>query len=413
MRIAACLLALSASLYADDWPSFRGPGGFGAAPSEKAPTAWSASKNVKWKAALPRPAGGSPAVSNGRVFVAGAADAEGKKRTLHCFDRKDGKELWVREVEYPKDDPTHETNPYGGTTPAADGKRVVVWHSSAGLHCYDFEGKPVWKQDLGEFRHMWGYGSSPVIRDGKVFLNTGPGKKSFVVALDLESGKVLWKVEEPHQGDGERNETKQYMGSWSTPVFAASGGKELLVCVQPVRVVAYDPADGAVVWWCQGVRHEKGDLAYSSPVLAGDLLVVYGGFGGPGLAVKLGGKGDVTATHRVWRNERNPQSIGSGVAVDGVVFQPFEPHLACVDPATGKVLWKERGAGSMWGSVVLAAGRAYVTAQNGSTLVFKPSREKLEVLSKNDLGEKCNATPAVSDGQIFIRTFNHLWCLAE
>jgi outer membrane protein assembly factor BamB len=198
MKTACFVLAAAGLLAAGDWPSFRGPTGLGTSSEAKAPLAWSAGKNVKWKVALPRPAGSSPVVSAGRVYVAGAADAEGRKRTLHCFDRKDGKELWVRTVDFPKDDPTHETNPYGGTTPAAEGKRVVVWHSSAGLHCYDVDGKELWKRDLGEFRHMWGYGSSPVIRGGRVFLNTGPGvKRVFATALDLETGKTLWETEEP------------------------------------------------------------------------------------------------------------------------------------------------------------------------------------------------------------------------
>lgn len=413
MRTAICWLSLAGLLAADDWPSFRGPAGLGTSAESKAPLSWSPAKNVKWRTELPQPAGGSPVVSAGRVFVAGAEDKEGRRRALWCFDRKDGKLLWTRVAEYAKPDPTHQTNPYGGGTPAADGRRVVVWHSSAGLHCYDLEGKELWKRDLGEFRHLWGYGTSPVLHGGKVYLNTGPGRKSFLLALDLESGKTLWQIEEPHRGDGERNENQQYMGSWSTPLILKSGGREVVVCVQPTRVVAYEPADGAIVWWCDGVRHEKGDLAYSSPSLAGDLLVAYGGFGGPGLAVRLGGKGDVTATHRVWRNEKNPQSIGSGVVVDGALFLPFEPALACIDPKTGKVLWRERGAGNTWGSVVLAAGRAYVTSQNGTTTVFKPSSAKFEPLSTNELGEHCNATPAVSDGELFIRTFKSLWCIAE
>ena len=135
----------------DDWPAFRGPSGNGISSEKSAPTTWGQDKNIKWKVALPLPGNGSPIVSNGRVFLAGSEDKEGKKRALYCFDRKDGKPLWVKTVDFGKEMRTHQTNTHSPSTPASDGKSVVVWHGSAGLHCYDFEGKPLWSRDLGEF----------------------------------------------------------------------------------------------------------------------------------------------------------------------------------------------------------------------------------------------------------------------
>jgi outer membrane protein assembly factor BamB len=415
MKTMLCLLACAGLATADDWPAFRGPTGLGTSTETKVPTAWSATKNVKWKAALPQTGNGSPIVSNGRVFVAGVEDGARNKRALWCFDRKDGKLLWTRVAEFAKNDPTHNTNEGGGATPAADGKRVVVWQSSAGLVCYDFEGKELWKRELGEFRHMWGFGNAPVLHGGKVFLNSGPGAKVFTTALDLESGKTVWTTEEPQEGDGQNNAAKKPMGSWATPLVVKSGALEVVVVVMPTRVVAYNPADGKIVWWCMGVRHGKGDLAYSSPALAGDLLVVYGGYNGPGMAIRLGGRGDVTASHRVWRNEGNPQSIGSGVVIDGALYIPHDDNkgIYCVDPRSGKVLWQDPADRSYWGSAVTAAGRIYVTARNGSTAVFKASPQKFELLSRNELGEGSNSTPAISDGEIFIRTYRTLWCIGE
>jgi outer membrane protein assembly factor BamB len=193
---AALALLLSLTVRAGDWPQFRGPLGNGVAQEYKAPLHWGPTNNVRWKATLPGPGNSSPIVSHGRVFVTCAEDS-GKKRNLYCFDRRTGKQLWMRTVEFPIVEPTHQSNPYCGSTPVADGARVVVWHGSPGVFCYDFDGKELWKKDLGEVRNEWGYGSSPILHRGKVILNFGPGDRAFLAALDLKTGKLLWKYDEP------------------------------------------------------------------------------------------------------------------------------------------------------------------------------------------------------------------------
>jgi outer membrane protein assembly factor BamB len=209
------------------------------------------------------------------------------------------------------------------------------------------------------------------------------------------------------------------MGSWSTPVIAQVDGKDQLICTMPKRVVAYDPNNGSEIWSCDGIRGEigsQGDLAYSSPVIVGDICVAIGGYGGPGIGVRLGGSGNVTESHRLWRVGKNPQSIGSGVAVDRYLYRPNAGPgtIECLDPKTGEVVWSDRGGGANnWGSIVYAAGRCYVTNQNGTTVVFEPNPKSCQILAKNELGEGCNSTPAVSDGEIFIRTFEHLYCISE
>lgn len=416
LRLAAILTILSAFTYsanAADWPAFRGPAGDGVYPGDESfPTEWGPKKNVRWNVKLPGDGNGSPIVSEGVVFVT-TADAEGRKRRLHAFDRKSGEERWVRVVDFETVEKTHKTNPYAGTTPAADGKRVVVWHGSAGLFCYDFEGNEKWSRDPGDVGHMWGYGSSPVIHDGRVYLNFGPGEESFVTALDLESGDVAWKTEEPG-GANARN--PRMVGSWATPMIARVDGKEQLICAMPTRVAAYDLDGGDVLWSVEGLPSERGDLVYPSAVIAGDVGVAFGGYKGPSMAFKLGGEGDVTSENRIWRNvEGQPQRIGSGVVVDGYVYMANAgPGTAeCIDVKTGITVWEKRLPGAHWGSVVLADGNLYVTNQDADTQVFKPNAEKFVAVATNKLDGSSNATPAFSNGEIFIRTSEALYCIGK
>jgi len=412
LGVAAALLVGTGILSADEWPAFRGPNGDGTSSGKAAPTAWSADKNIKWKVPLAQPGNGSPIVSNGKVFLTAQEDPEGKKRSLYCFDRKDGKQLWVQTIDFGKAVEKHETNTHSPSTPAADGKKIVVWHGSAGLHCYDFEGKKLWSRDLGAREHRYGEGTSPVIHGGNVFLNSGPDKKRvFAGAYKLETGETIWEKDEPFKGNGDTNEEGNELGSWATPLIV----KDQVVFAMPTRLVAYAPEDGKLVWSCDGIRFNKGDVAHSSPMVAGDILIYVAGYGGPQLGVKLGGSGDVTSTHQVWRIPKSQTSIGSGVVVGGHAYLPFAGAnvIECIDPKTGKMVWRERQKAPFWGSIVMAGGNAYVTDQAGRTIVFKPNAEKFEGIAVNELGEKSNSTPAISDGQIFIRTFKNLYCISE
>lgn len=406
---------LAASLTAQDWPGFRGPNGDGVSKSRGVPTVWSAEQNVRWKTRLARPANGSPIVSKGRIFLTQAEDDEGKKRSLCCFDLKNGKLLWTRTVRFDKKMPTHRTNPYGGSTPAANGERVVVWHASAGLHCYDFDGKLIWSRDFGEFSHRWGYGTSPVLYGGKVILHTGPGKQVFVVAVNLSDGETLWLTPEPVEGDGQDNDEKRYMGSWCTPIVVEVAGVMRVVCAMATRVVGYDLEKGEIVWFCRGMKGKQGDLSYSSPVVVDGICSVAAGYEGPEFGFRLGGDGDVTQTHRLWRHHSRPNNVGSGVVVGGMLYRPEERgFLVCLDPKTGEQLWSERPAkGQMWGSVVFADGRLFVMNQRGVTVVFEPNPEKLVVVARNELGERTNSTPAFVGSEVVLRTHEHLYCIGD
>lgn len=409
--LLAVFAGMTAAADGADWPAFRGPAGTGIADEADVPLHWSNDEHVKWKAPLPGPGDSSPVVSGTRVFVSCATES-GKRRGLYCFDRRDGRQLWSQIVEFEGDEPTHETNPYCGSSPAADGRRVVVWHGSAGLHCYDYDGHRLWSRNLGSFRHIWGHGSSPVFYGDRILLNCGPGKRTFITAIDAATGQTLWQSDEPSGDDGEDRpgEKPVWVGSWSTPVVTQIDGRDQVVVSLPHRVQAYDPANGHLLWSCGGL----GDLVYTSVVVGDGVAAALGGFHGPAIGFKLGGSGDVTEQNRLWRvADKNPQRIGSGVILGDHLYVIDEPgQLECIDMQTGQAAWRGRlGGDKVWASLVAAAGRLYVTSQAGTTYVVAADPEEFKLLTKNELGEPSNSTLAVSDGQIFLRTFEHLICI--
>lgn len=417
MKTARTVLLLAMSALSSvgltaDWPAFRGPAGDGIATARNVPTHWSSTENVAWKIRLTGRNNGSPVVTGNRVFLT-TANETGSRRSLECYDALSGNTHWQRDVEGPVNMPTHKTNLYGGTTPVTDGKRVVVWHSSAGLYCYDMEGKEIWQQQLGEYRHQWGYGTSPVMEGDVVLLHSGPGQKVFMAAFDKLTGKQLWATEEPVEHDGERNNANQYMGSWSTPVVITQDGGRIAVCSMATRINGYDVHTGELIWSCQGLQGERGDLAYTSPVIAKDICVAMGGYKGPVVGFRMAGKGNITEEHSLWRQDRNnPQRIGSGVYVDGFIYMANAgPNtIECLDPTIGRSRWQIRAKdGAHWGSTVCADGRLYATSQEGTTTVFEANPDRYVELSRNQLNDPGNSTPAFVDEAIFIRTFEHLY----
>jgi outer membrane protein assembly factor BamB len=364
---------------------------------------------------LPDRCNSSPVVAEGRVLVTCATDG-GKVRGLYAFDRRDGRALWTQTVTYDREDPTHGTNPYCGSSPAvADGK-VIVWHGSAGVHCYDLDGKPLWSRDLGEFRHIWGYGSSPVVVDGIVYLNCGPGPRQALYALDLGTGSTRWEHPIPGGESGDEpaadGKRAEWTGSWTTPVVTRIDDRLQLLVGLPKQMQSFDAATGEPLWSIAGL----GPLFYTDVLVGDGMGVAMSGFHGPAIGFRLGGRGDMTEQNRLWHHtSRNPQRIGSGVIVGEHLFIANEIGVAqCLEVKTGVERWKERlPGGKLWGSMLSADGRLYVTNFDGTTLVLAPNPERLELLAENRLNEPSNSTPALSNGEIFLRTFKHLYCIGE
>jgi outer membrane protein assembly factor BamB len=415
MAVVFIALALTSPARAGDWPAWRGPTGFGISTEKGLPTDWDREKNIAWRVALPDRGNSTPIVWGQKVFITQAIEKEGW-RGLMCFDRSNGKLLWKSGVTYTEKEPTHATNPYCSASPVTDGERIIASFGSAGLYCYDMDGKELWHRDFGPQLHIWGNAASPVIYKNLCIQNVGPGERTFLVALDKKTGETIWRHDELGGEFGTTN--KDWLGSWTTPIVIQANGRDELVMSFPKRVLALNPMSGEELWTCDGL----GPLVYTSPIWGqtdgGDtgMIVTMGGFGGPFLAVRPGGSGNVTETHRAWQYPRAKQRIGSGVIVGKYIYIHDDPGVAeCLDLDTGKVVWEERLSGpgpevTSWSSMVFADGLLYVINHGGDTFVLRAA-PKFELVHTNSLGERTLASHAVSNGQVFIRTYSALWCI--
>ncbi len=423
--LCAALIGLCCTVpaAAGNWPAWRGPDGQGHCTEKDVPLTWDAKTNVRWCIDLPDSGNSTPVVWGDRVFVTQAKDktiwppkggnggeASAETRMLLCFRRGDGKLLWDARVTYKEPEWTHPTNPFCSGSPVTDGERVIVSHGSAGLFCYDFDGNALWKKDVGKMEHLWGNASSPILHGDLCILWVGPGEKQTLLALNKKTGQEVWRHEEMGGKDGIKN--KDWLGSWCTPIIAQVGDHEELILSAPEKVKGFDPKTGKELWVCNGL----GKLVYTSPLCSKDgIVVAMAGYGGQALAVRAGGSGDVTATHRLWQHKPgNPQRIGSAVIVGDYAYILNDPGTAqCLDLKTGEDRWKkERLGGGTWGSMVAVGDRLYILKADGETLVLTAG-PKPEILARNKIGEPTKSSLAISDGDVFIRTYKHLWCISR
>lgn len=465
--VLPCLLLLlplpvSRLLRAEDWPSFRGPQGTGVSTESDLPVTWNATENLVWRVPLPDRGNSTPVIWHDRVFVTQATDA-GAHRALMCFGRADGKLLWKASVTCEGNEPTNSQNPYCSSSPATDGERVVVSFGSAGLYCYNFEGKELWHRRLGDVDSWHGSGASPAIHDGLCFVNFGPGTQSALFACDVKTGEVVWKVEPlksegipgfpfrsgpprgfgPPGGGPPRGEQRGpatpstdddqsramenagrsgdfsgkggFNGSWSTPVTLHVADHDELIVVESSQVAAYAPKTGKQIWKCSGLPQQ----VFASPAIGEGILVAMGHripSGTQIMAVKIGGNGDVSATNRLWEKSLPREYIGSGVVTNGCLFLVADNGSAiCLDSKTGEQKWEQRlkgpaGPGGVWASIVLVGGKLLITNHSGVTFAVKAA-PTFELLQTNPISkERTCASLALSEGQVFLRTHESLWC---
>ncbi len=410
--MAACLLALLPALGAANWPQWRGPDLNGVSAEKNLPTKWSATENVAWKLAMPDRSGSTPIVWGSRVFL---NVAEGDDLSLWCVDRAKGTMLWKRPLG--SGNVKMRKHNMSSPSPVTDGRAVWVMAGTGVLKSFDFEGRELWTRDIqkdyGQFGLQWGYASSPLLYEDALFVQVLHGMNtddpSYVLRIDKKTGKTLWRVERPTDA------VRESPDAYTTPALLRAGKTTEIVVSGADYVTGHDPSTGKELWRAGGLNPEReaNFRIVASPIVYDGLVYVPTRVR-PLLVFKTGGRGDITKSHLVWSTVNGPD-VPTPVT-DGKYFYIVNDRgiVWCLDAKTGKEIYAQQRLkpGTYSGSPVLADGRVYVTSEDGVTTVFKAGPQ-FEVLAENNLGEYCLSSPAVSEGQIFIRTANHLYCIGQ
>lgn len=395
----------------DDWPQFRGPGGLGVSKAKGLPVTWSANKNLLWKVELPGAGASSPIVVGDRLFVTcysgygipgqdkGALNQ--LKRHVLCLNASTGKTLWKTDVPASlPESPTVREHGYAASTPACDGERLYVFFGKSGVFAFDLDGRQLWRADVGTQFHGWGSAASPVLYKNLVLINACVESES-LVALDKNTGREVWRA-------------RGIKESWNTPLIVTnSNGKSELVLAVMGKILSFNPDTGQLLWNCAT------DIKwYMVPSVTAQNGVVYsiGGRGGvAALAVRTGGKGDVSNTHRLWTSTKG-SNVSSPIVMDGYLYWVHE-NLGvayCAEAMTGRVLYEERlpRAGQFYASPILADDKLYYVSRYGRTFVLKAG-PKFELLAVNDLSDGSNfdASPAVAGTRLYLRSNRFLYCV--
>lgn len=402
--IVVTFACAAAGTFAADWPEFRGPTGQGHAATTKLPLEWSATQNVAWKQPVPGRGWSSPSLSGGKLFLTSAVgEADGGKRALHalCFDAKTGRELWNTSLfEQDGSAPRiHNKNSHASPTPLVADGRVYVHFGHQGTACLDLNGKVIWKNTSLNYAPVHGNGGSPILVGDKLVFSCDGGSDPFVVALNKDTGKVIWKTP--------RVTTAKKTFSFSTPLLITVAGKQQIISPGSGAVCAFDPKDGKELW---RARYGEGYSVIPRPVLGHGMIFIGTGYDAPiVMAIRIDGTGDVTDTHVAWTMKKGAPNTPSLLVVGEEVYMVSDGGIAsCVDAKTGKVHWQERVGGNYSASPLYADGKVYFQNEEGIGVVVKAGRE-FQKLASNDLGERTLASYATDDDTFFIRTEQHLY----
>jgi len=402
--LAAMLLPVSlCDAAAENWPVWRGPRGDGTSLETKVPTQWDVNQKAVWKTAVPGVGHASPIVWGDRVFTVTALPDQ-RDRVLLCFDRATGKILWQQTVVNGPLEKINPENSHASGTPATDGQRVYAAFRVGDeivVAAHQFaDGRQLWRVQPGTHAGEWGFSNEPVLYGDKIILD-GDGKgDSFLVALGRNDGGTRWRVARTHRGI-----------SYSAPLIREMAGRVQLIQCGDRCVTSFDPDTGKELWTVDGPSEEF----VATPAYSEKAGLVFVSSSWPErhiLAIRPDGRGNVTRTHVAWRDNRGAPYIPSLMVVGDFLLSVNSSGVGfCYDAATGKVHWEER-LGRHHASPVLVGGLVFFINDTGEVNVIKPG-PTFDRVAKYALGESCYASPAISDGQVFLRGFKHLFCLGR
>ena len=396
-----------------DWVAFRGPGGQGVSTAKALPVEWSESENIAWKIPMPGPGASSPIVFKDHIYIScysgffvpgeSAGSQKELKRHLLCLDRKSGKTLWEKSVaaKLPEEDSIRDHG-FAASTPAADEDHVFCFFGKTGVIAFSHDGKQLWDADVGSKTHGWGSSASPVLYRNLVLINASVESNS-LVALDRVTGKELWRAE------GIRE-------AWNTPVVVTNlDGKPELVIAMQGSIQAFKPTSGEQLWTC---ATDIGWYMVPSVVAHNGIVYCLGGRSGTAaLAVKTGGSGDVTKSHRLWTSVKG-SNVTSPVFHDGHLYWMNDNQgiAYCAKADSGEIVYEKRmdRSGQVYASALLADGRVYYVTREGRTFVVAASPE-FKVLATNDLNDRSvfNGSFAVDGTRLLLRSDKFLYAIGK
>jgi outer membrane protein assembly factor BamB len=435
LRVGVALAMIAgATLSAADWPQWRGPFGTGATDEKDLPVRWSATENVAWKAALGGVGVSSPIVAGDLVFVTSQVGAgvsrEGPRlaqgsdnvgeRSLEkagapggtnqvvflveAFTRTTGRRAWEYRLEAAGSlQSVHDKHNLSSPSPVTDGQRVYAWFGTGQIVALDLTGKLVWQRHLGReispFDINWGHSSSPTLFEDSLILLCDHAPASYLFAVDKNTGKDRWRVD---RGKGR--------SSYSTPFVVRSASGPELIVNSSERVDAYDPKSGTFLWHVGGTNQ----FPIPVPTFANGVIYLTRGYrSGPYMAVKPGGRGDVSTSNVVWEVPTGAPYISSLVYDDGLLYMASDVGaISVIEASTGRRLWQERVNGLFSASPVAGDGKVYFVSETGEVIVLRAGREP-QVLARNDVGERLMAGPAISNGQIFLRSDGSVFAIGS
>ncbi|WP_417394537.1 PQQ-binding-like beta-propeller repeat protein [Gimesia chilikensis] len=407
-------LSVSHVSQAADWSQFRGPSGNGVSESTGLPTEWSAEKNILWKTKLPGHGSSSPVLYGDQIFLTAytdyglTAEDDGNPADLRLhvisINREDGKIMWDQSVaplnQVQKITKRIVDHGYASGTPACDETGVYAFFGTSGVVAYDLKGNLKWQADVGNKTAGFGSASSPILYKDFVIINASIESET-VYALEKATGKVAWKAE-------------NIVRAWTTPsIVDVPGGKQELVVNQKNQILGFDPDTGKQLWTCEGIQD------YVVPVVVQNEGILYclGGRSNRSIAVRPGGRGDVTKTHKLWEVNVGA-NVTSPVFHEGHLYWASDRGIAfCLNAKNGEVVYKNRlpTKSRLYASIVLADDKLYVTTRDNGVVVLKAVPEYVE-LARNEIKsdeDLFNASPAVSEGSIYLRTNGYLYRIAE